>query len=363
MAAKNTKNATETGRTAPAGPPAKAAAQKIVQKVIPVERIDRDPTQPRELFDEAKLQELALSMQKLGQLQPVSVRYIPATKRYVLIMGERRWRAAQIAGLTELHALVHHGIADGDPETLAKAVAENVGRADMTPMEEAKGFQRLVDLGYPVSEVAAMCGKSEAYVGWRIDLLKLALPLQEALIKGHVPVGLAWYVANLSSDNQRRFLTRWVRGDFASTRDAEAFAQACAAEERKQATQGSFFVLADVEETGRDGGQAGLFAELDMPAEERERIASDRRRLVGKIERLGAAGAILSEIATMDPGELALLLAGAQGGIGAQRMRIDHLKDVAMKAVKTLREAQAVAAVRAGAVQVDPAMVAEDAAA
>lgn len=333
-------------------------AEKTVQKTIPIDRIDADPDQPRKLFDEAKLDELAASMSALGQLQPVSVRYDTSTRRYTLIMGERRWRAAQRAGLTHLHALVMHGVKPGDPATLAKAIAENVGRADMTPMEEAQGFRRLVDAGYDIDQVSSMVGKSAAYVGWRIDLLGLVLPVQEALAKGHIPVGLAWYVANLAVDNQHRFLAKWTRGDFATTRDAEAFAQACRKVEQEQATQGSFFVLADgVEEACRAAGAAGqdgLFAALDLPEEERERITADRRKLVGKIERLGAAGAILAELATMDPGELALLLAGASGGIGAQRMRVDHLRDVSMKAVKNLRQAQAIASVRAGGLQVAP---------
>ncbi|MFF3665413.1 ParB/RepB/Spo0J family partition protein [Microtetraspora malaysiensis] len=349
---------------------APAAPAKIVSMEIPVDRIDRDPGQPREHFDEAKLQELALSISKLGLLQPIAVRTSDvdpkgrdkAGRRYTLIMGERRWRAAQIAGLTKMKCLVHFGVEDGDPETLAKAVAENVGRADMTPIEEAKGFDRLVKLGYPLEEVASMCGKSAAYVGWRIDLLKLELPVQEALAKGHMPVGLAWYVANLSADNQQRFLTRWIRGDFATTRDAEAFAQACRAEEERQSKQGSFFVLSEdaVRAAGSGSEQESLLGSLDMPSEERERIAADRRKLVGKIEQLDKAGAILAEIATMDPGELALLLAGAQGGIAAQRMRIDHLKDVATKAVRNLREAQAVASVRASALQVDPDAIADN---
>jgi ParB/RepB/Spo0J family partition protein len=333
--------------------PATTAPSKVVHKDVPVSKIDRDPSQPREHFDETKLQELALSMSKLGQLQAIQVRYNETTRRYTLVMGERRWRAAKLAGLTELRAEVLYGVPDGDPETLARAVAENVGRADMTPLEEAKGFDRLVKLGYPLSEVSAMCGKSEAYVGWRIDLLKLALPLQEALIKGHVPVGLAWYVANLSADNQQRFLTRYVRGDFATTRDAESFAQACRAEEQRQSQQGSMFVLSEDADTGA-GGQDQLFESLDVPAEERERIADDRKKLVGKLERLDAAGAILLELAAMDPAELATLLSGAKGGVHAAKLRVEHLKDAAGKAAKTLRAAQSAAAVRASAVQVNP---------
>ncbi|MFE6021611.1 ParB/RepB/Spo0J family partition protein [Streptomyces sp. NPDC056441] len=85
------------------------AEMKTVLKTVPIDRIDRDPSQPRELFDQAKLEELAGSIRELGQLQPVSLRYVPATRRYVIIMGERRWRAAGMAGLPEMTALVFHG--------------------------------------------------------------------------------------------------------------------------------------------------------------------------------------------------------------------------------------------------------------
>ncbi|MFI6290089.1 ParB/RepB/Spo0J family partition protein [Nonomuraea sp. NPDC050790] len=352
--------------TTPARPraakPAAAPTAKITSKKIPVALIDRDPGQPRKHFDQAKLDELAESMRKLGQLQPVTVRP-SADGRYMLIMGERRWRAAQIAGLTEMHTLVHHGIADGDRETLAKAVAENVGRVDMTPLEEADGFQRLIETGYELDEVASMCGKSPAYVKWRIDLLKLSLPVQEALSKGHLPVGLAWYVANLAPDNQQRFLTRWVRGDFASAREAEAFAQACRDEETRQASQGSMFVLADTTDSKVAAAeQANLFGEADVPAEERERIAHERKLIVTKIDKLAGATAILAELATADAAELALLLSGVPGGVNGQKLRIDHLKDVAGKAAANLRQAQAAASVRASALQVSPDVVASPAA-
>ncbi|MGO4430403.1 ParB/RepB/Spo0J family partition protein, partial [Streptomyces sp. MCAF7] len=122
------------------------------------------------------------------------------------------------------------------------AVAENVGRADMTPVEEAKAFHKLANAGYEVDEVAELVGKSPAYVQWRIDLLRLCPEAQEALVKGQLPVGLAWFVGKLSNHNQVRFLARWVRGDFKSARDAEAFAQALHTEEKRQEEQGSFCV-------------------------------------------------------------------------------------------------------------------------
>ncbi|MEV0306479.1 ParB/RepB/Spo0J family partition protein [Nonomuraea fuscirosea] len=344
---------TESQETAPQREKAKDTG-KIVARTIPVTAILPDPEQPREHFDEDKLNELAASMRKLGQLESIAVRPGPENT-YLLIAGERRWRAAQIAGITKLRANVHLGIADGDPMTLAKQVAENVARADMTPMEEAKAFQRLVDAGYSMEEVSEMCGKSPAYVGWRIDLLQLAPAAQDAMAKGHLPVNLAWYVAKLAHDNQVRFLSRWVRGDFPAVRDAEAFAQACAAEEKRQGEQGAMFVLADADDATQaltDDSQETLFA--DLSNDEQERITVERKKLLGKIDRMAEIGTVLSEIATMEPGELALLLAGAPGGLAAQRQRVSHLQSLAVKAGKSLREAQMAAAVRAGGTQTGP---------
>lgn len=328
--------------------------QKTVQKTVPIDRIDRDETQPREEFDQAKLEELAGSMRKLGQLQPISLRYLPATRRYVLIMGERRWRAARMAGLTEMDALVVHGVQEGARETLARQVAENVGRADMAAIEEARSFKRLVKAEYTVDEVAEMCGKSAAYVGWRIDLLKLCEPAQEALGKAILPVGMAWYVSQLSCENQLRFLSKYARGAFANDRDAQAFVQACRAEEERRQSQGSFFVLADEGGTETGDTQDALPGVHDVPEEERERIVTERTKLTKKIDRLSGAGEILSELATADPEELALLLAGTPGGLGGHQLRVEHLRALTVKVIANLRKAQAIAGVRAGAIEINP---------
>ncbi|MER6632229.1 ParB/RepB/Spo0J family partition protein [Streptomyces sp. NPDC000987] len=356
-AKKPARKAPAATKTAPAKKtvPAQAGDETRTQlRTIPTAKIDRDPGQPREHFDEASLQELAASMKKLGQLQPVTVRYIEDTKRFTLIMGERRWRAAQIAGLTQMKAVVMHGVGNGR-ETFAMAVAENVGRADMTPVEEAKAFHKLTDAGYTVDEVSELVGKSAAYVQWRIDLLNLCPEAREALVKGQLPVGLAWYVGKLSNGNQVKFLAKWVRGDFKSARDAESFAQALHTEEKRQQEQGSFFVLSDEAAAARkDKGQDALPGSLDLPEEERERIIADRSKLIGKIDKLGGAGEILSLLAASDPEELALLLAGTPGGIGGHRLRIKHLQDIATKAMANLRKAEMVAEVRASGLTVNP---------
>ncbi|MFF3654916.1 ParB/RepB/Spo0J family partition protein [Streptomyces olivochromogenes] len=351
-----------TARKAPAKKaaapaPAAPAERKTTLKVIALDAIERDENQPREIFDPEKLQELADSIAEIGVQQAITVRYVSRGK-YVLVSGERRWRASRMAGLTEIPAMVMHGL-EGGSETLegfTRSVAENLGRADMSPLEEAKAFQKLVDFGLTPEEVAKRVGKSWNHVDNRLQLLKLVPAVQEALIKGHLPVGLAWYAAQISPANQNAFLARWSRGQFATIRDAEQFCQRVRLEEQDAASQSVMFVLA---EDAPDPSKADdtMFPELaEADIDRRERIISDRNKLVGKIGKLGAAGEILQEIASMDPDELALLLAGAHGGIPGNRMRIDHLRQVATKASQNLAKAATAATVRAGALRVAPGM-------
>ncbi|KAA9379690.1 ParB/RepB/Spo0J family partition protein [Microbispora cellulosiformans] len=316
------------------------AAVTTTMKDIPVDRIDRDETQPREIFDEAKLQELATSMQKLGQLQAVTVRYNPVSRRYTLIMGERRWRAAQMAGLQTLKAIVMHGLTEGDPETFLKAMSENLTRADMTPIEEGRGFQRLLDGGYTVEQIADNLGKSAAYIESRTELLNCTPAVQEAINKGHVNVGLAQEMAKLPADAQAAILRKTLRGEFANGRDAIAFAQAAVTQETERR-------------------QGGLFVVEELSEERKAAIRAARTKVTSKLDRLGIAGEILAEIAAMDPEELATVLGGATGGIGAYRQRITDLRTVAWRANDRLRQAEAALKLRAGGVDVDPQAVAD----
>jgi ParB/RepB/Spo0J family partition protein len=349
-----------TARKAPAKKaaapaPTAPAERKTTLKVLALDSVDRDENQPREIFDQEKLQELADSIKEIGVQQAITVRYIGRGK-YRLISGERRWRASQMAGVTTIPAMVMHGL-EGGSETLegfTRSVAENLGRADMSPLEEARAFDKLVKFGLTAEEVAKRIGKSWNHVDNRLQLLKLVPAVQEALIKGHLPVGLAWYAAQISPANQNAFLARWSRGQFATIRDAEQFCQRVRAEEQDAASQSVMFVLA---EDAPDPSKVDdtMFPELaEADIDRRERIVSDRNKLVGKIGKLGAAGEILQEIANMDPDELALLLSGAHGGIPGNRMRIDHLRQVATKASQNLAKAATAATVRAGALRVAP---------
>lgn len=294
---------------------------KPVLRNIKITKIEADPEQPRKQFTDEELKELGTSMKRIGQLQPVAVRRTAVAGRYRLVVGERRWRAAQREGIEELAALVWD--MDGAAAFIAQ-VAENVNRQDMTPMEEANAYQRLAAAGWEVKAIAELFGKSEPHVGWRIDLLRLIDDLQQVVAKGQLPVGVAWYVCRLKADQQRRFLVRWARGEFSSARDAEAFAKACKTAEE----QGDFFQLDETQHS----------------EEEREQVATARRKFISKIERLDAAGAILHELAQMDTLELAKALAGADGGVGAYKQRVDHLRGAASRLSGKLRKAQAIAA-------------------
>lgn len=335
---------------------ATAAELKTALRTIPLDRIDRDENQPREIFDQATLQELADSMKEIGQQQAITVRYLPGSKRYQIISGERRWRAAGLAGLTEMHAMVVHGLEGGAEtlETFTRSVAENLGRADMTPLEEARAFKKLLDFGLDANEVAKRVGKSWNHVDNRLQLLKLAPGLREALLKGHLPVGLAWYAAQISPANQNAFIARWSRGQFNSPREAEQFCTRVRNEETEAANQSVMFILAEeAPEPGKTAPE-GFFPELEVDVARREQIVTDRAKLVGKIGKLSTAGEILAEIAAMDVDELAIILSGAHGGIPGNRMRIDHLKDVASKASLNISKAASAAAVRAGSIRIAP---------
>lgn len=296
-------------------------ASKLNVKAVDVDRIDPDPEQPRKVFEEAELKELAASMQAMGQLQPIAVRYDKSTRRYMLVLGERRWRAALFGGLPTLNAQIFD---IDDDRAFEMQIAENVNRADMTPLEEARAYDKLHRRGWSVERVAGAYGKGIPYIQWRIDLLNLNDDAKDLVEKGQLPVNAAWYVCTLSADAQNRFLVKYARGDLKTARDAEEFARAC----RHIEAQGSFF---DLEPKQHD-------------EEAQEKVAAGRRQVVSKIDRLASAGEILSEIADTDPVELARLLGGADGGIGAYQDRVVHLRAAAGRAVTALRKAAAIVA-------------------
>lgn len=155
-------------------------------KVIPVDRIVPDPSQPRREFDDEELQHLAGSLRDHGQAEPVTVRWDAETDRYVLIAGERRWRAAQVAGLLTLNAVVDNRDMDAD-RILEMQVVENALRADLTALEAGAAFRTLMQSwGCTQQELAARLHISQSKVSRALAALDLPADLRRAVDAGKV---------------------------------------------------------------------------------------------------------------------------------------------------------------------------------
>jgi ParB family chromosome partitioning protein len=157
---------------------------------LAIETVQRDSTQPRKSFDEARLKELAESIKAQGLIQPVLVRRDPEkSDQYRLIAGERRWRAAQLAGLTEIPAIVREA---SDAEAFELALVENLQRADLNPIEEAEGYRRLVDeFQLTQEQVSSRVGKDRSSIANALRLLSLPPEVKEMVADGTLSMGHA----------------------------------------------------------------------------------------------------------------------------------------------------------------------------
>jgi len=211
------------GSTAPAGANAE----------IPLGEIDASDDQPRTQFSDASLEELAASITEHGVLQPIVVERVG--RRYRIIAGERRFRAAQRAGLNSVPVLVRQTT---NTDRLTVALVENLQREDLTPIEEAAAFKRLIELsGMSQEQLAHSVGKHPSTVANSLRLLGLPLDMQAALAEGTISAGHARALLSVptAADRQRLF----VKLEGFSVREAEAYAS------RLRGQQGSG------EETGR----------------------------------------------------------------------------------------------------------------
>jgi ParB family chromosome partitioning protein len=155
--------------------------------------IEPNPKQPRQVFDEEALAELVHSIREFGLMQPIVVRAVPATPagapRYQLVMGERRWRAAQQAGLATIPAIVRE---TADDSMLRDALLENIHRAQLNPLEEAAAYQQLLDeFEVTHDELAARIGRSRPLITNMIRLLRLPIPVQRRVAAGVLSAGHA----------------------------------------------------------------------------------------------------------------------------------------------------------------------------
>jgi ParB family transcriptional regulator, chromosome partitioning protein len=166
------------------------ASEPRDQTRLPVEAIEPNPRNPRHTFAPGDLDDLASSIRQKGILQPIIVRRrAGADDRFEIVAGERRWRAAQQAGLGQVPVIV---VTASDQEALELAIVENVQRADLNAIEEARGYERLSDeFGYSQSDLARVIGKSRSHVANTVRLLRLPEPVSRMVETGQLTAGHA----------------------------------------------------------------------------------------------------------------------------------------------------------------------------
>jgi ParB family transcriptional regulator, chromosome partitioning protein len=182
------------------GPVADAASMGAVYREIPPSDIEPNPRQPRQVFDDEALSELVHSIREFGLLQPIVVRAVsgsPSGAHFQIVMGERRWRAGQEAGLATIPAIVRE---TGDDDLLRDALLENIHRVQLNPLEEAAAYQQLLDeFGVTHDELAARIGRSRPLISNMIRLLKLPIPVQRRVAAGVLSAGHARALLSLEA--------------------------------------------------------------------------------------------------------------------------------------------------------------------
>lgn len=197
---------------------------------VPVDNIRANPHQPRKEFDEERLKELAGSIENHGLIQPITVRYI-GEKRFELISGERRLRAAKLAGIEELPAYIREV---NDEDIISYALIENIQREDLNPIEVALGYQRLVEeADYTQAEVAERVGKNRSTVANMLRLLNLPPFIQAGLRDEKISMGHARALISVEDpDDQEAIYKKIIKKGY-SVRQTEKAVKALTEEKKK----------------------------------------------------------------------------------------------------------------------------------
>lgn len=197
---------------------------------LPLQKVEPNPNQPRHRFDEEELQALADSISEHGILQPLAVRKMEGGF-YQIIAGERRWRAARLAGLQEVPVVV---VEADDKTVMELALIENLQRQDLNPMEEAEGYRVLTEeYGLTQEEAAARVGKSRPAVANALRLLALPDEVRELVEKGELSAGHARAILSLPTKAKQKTAAQRILALRLSVRQAEAMCKRLAAEEKK----------------------------------------------------------------------------------------------------------------------------------
>jgi ParB family chromosome partitioning protein len=191
-------------------PPGTVGSVGAVYREIDPSRIVPNPRQPRQVFDEEALAELVHSIREFGLMQPIVVRTPDPAGQFQLVMGERRWRAAQQAGLATIPAIVRE---TADDNMLRDALLENIHRVQLNPLEEAAAYQQLLDeFGVTHEELAGRIGRSRPLITNMIRLLRLPIPVQRRVAAGVLSAGHARALLTLEGgpDAQEELAARIV---------------------------------------------------------------------------------------------------------------------------------------------------------
>jgi ParB family chromosome partitioning protein len=212
---------TALGRGLGALIPGSSPAERRGMLNVGIEEVRPDASQPRRHFDDAHLGELAESIRSKGVLVPLLVRR--DAESYVLVAGERRWRAAQRAGLRELPVIVKDV---AEPEAFEMALIENIQREDLTAIEEAEAYQRLIEHhGLTQEELASRVGKDRSTVANTLRLLRLPEPIKQAMTAGDLSMGHARALLALTEDADLRRAAEKVIRERLSVRQVEQLVQ------------------------------------------------------------------------------------------------------------------------------------------
>ena len=270
------------GALIPGGSPAE---RKGVMN-LGIEEIRPDKHQPRRHFDETHLEELAESIRSKGILLPLIVRR--AHDGYVLVAGERRWRAAQKAGLREVPVMVREVT---EKEAFELALIENIQREDLNPLEEAEAYRRLIDEhGLTQEELAGRVGKDRSTVANALRLLRLPDPIKQAIVAGQLSMGHARALLAISDEADLRRAADQVIAEGLSVRAAEALVQRLKSKRRPKEK--------------REAGQS---------VQVRHLVEKLQRKLGAKVELKDKGGSGTLEIRYQNLAELDRVLAGILG--------------------------------------------------
>ena len=197
---------------------AEEPVEQSAYRLLPIYKVEPNPDQPRQDFDEEELQALSESISIHGVIQPLTVREL-SSGYYQIIAGERRWRAARQAGLSEVPAVV---IEADDKKAMELALIENLQRQDLNPVEEALGYQSLMsDYGLTQEETASRVGKSRPAVANALRLLNLSSEVLEKVRSGELSAGHARAILSLKSEKQQIDAMKKILALALSVRQAE----------------------------------------------------------------------------------------------------------------------------------------------